>query len=218
MEYAYYILGVLLAGFVLLRLISYWTGRKSPEPARRLSAKRGGSFFFGTPGLPAEGKRRARKVRTDPHTRKVMEREIQKVPIPWGWPGHTASGADGSELQLSDSMRLFTDRLIKQKELVNGKALDPRSSRSVRALLEDRYAPVNSASMRSIEYQAVKAPLLRDPSAPIDQMDSFGTRGLKPNPKRMQNQARMKANAVRILKNGRIKSLDIKDIKLPWGW
>jgi len=217
MEYAYYILGVLLAGFILLRLISYSSGRKISEPSRRQSSTRS-SFFFGTPVMPTAGKRRARKVRTDPNTRKVVHRELQKVPIPWGWPGHTTSDADGSGLHLSDSMRSFTDRLIRQKELVNGRALDPRSSRSVRALLEDRYAPVNSASMRSIEYQAVKAPLLRDPSAPIDQMDSFGTRGLKPNPNRMQNQARMKANAAGMLRNGRIKSLDIKDIKLPWGW
>jgi len=162
--------------------------------------------------------RRAKWPGADKHTRNVVQREVRKVPVPWGWPGHTATNADGREWQLSEAMRSFTDHLVKQKELANGTSLNPRSSRSIRALLEDRYAPMNRDSMRPIKYKTVKAPLLRDPDAPVDQMDSFGTRGLKPSLSKLQYQARMKANFEKMSKKRRVKSLDIKDIKQPWGW
>jgi len=115
-------------------------------------------------------------------------------------------------------MRSFTRRLIREKELVNGSSVNPRVSSSIRALLQDRYGPTDYQLMKSIRYEKVKALLLRDPSAPIDQMDSFGMSELKPNAAKLQNQGAMKTNPGNRPKSGKLSEVDLKDIKLPWGW
>jgi hypothetical protein len=115
-------------------------------------------------------------------------------------------------------MRSFTRSLIRQKELVTGSHVNPRVSNSIRALLQDRYGPTDYQLMKSIRYEKVKAPLLRDPNAPVDQMDSFGMSELKPNKAKLQKQAAMKTNPGKPAKSGKRTEIDLKDIKLPWGW
>lgn len=199
MEYLLSILGVLVAGLLCSLTIRYGTREKQ---AKNKTFGAGSSVV----GEATSG--------VDPQTRKIREREFRKVPTPWGWPGHCRFGDDEGQPDLSRSMQLFTKRLLKQKQLVNGNSLDPRISGSIRALLEDRYAP----SAKSIEYRKVKAPRLRDPNLPHDQMDSFGTREMRPDPNKLTRPDGMKTDLRRVAKTGRVNSKDLKDIKLPWGW
>jgi hypothetical protein len=108
------------------------------------------------------------------HNQKVLERNLASVPTPWGWPGHDdAHHALGNshEDSVSESFRKWVDMLVREKQTVDDQAYQSRKNASLKALLEDRYAPGRGASTG--EYKKTKAPLLRDPSNPHDQMDNF---------------------------------------------
>lgn len=200
MEYVFYILGVLSIGLLCTLAIRYWT-RKNDIEAENLRL--------------GSSRRQGRQDGANSRARLILQREFRQVPTPWGWPGHGELNRDRARPVLSDSMQSFANRLIRQKELVDRSSPNPRISGSVRALLEDRYSPV----MKSVKYRKVKAPLLRDPSEPFDQMDDFGSRKLKPAHKKMQSQAAMRSGLEKVVPDiGRKSKTELKDIKLPWGW
>jgi hypothetical protein len=205
MEYVFYILGVLAIGLLCMLLIRYWS-RKNDREAEILRLGSSRRQRRQDDASPKEANSRARLI---------LQREFRQVPTPWGWPRHVELNRGGARPDLSDAMQSFANRLIRQKELVNRSSTNPRISNSVRALLEDRYSPV----MKSVEYRKVKAPLLRDPSEPFDQMDDFGSRKLKPARKKMQSQAEMRSGLERVVPDiGQKSKIELKDIKLPWGW
>jgi hypothetical protein len=205
MEYVFYILGVLIIGLLCMLMIRNWTGKNDieAENLRLGSSRRQGSQDGASP------------KEADSRARLILQREFRQVPTPWGWSRHVELNRNGARPVLSDSMQSFANRLIRQKELVNRSSTNPRIATSVRALLEDRYSPV----MKSVGYQKVKAPLLRDPAEPYDQMNDFGSQKLQPVTKKMQSQAAMRSGLEKVVYNkGEFPKVDLKDVKLPWGW
>jgi len=199
MENLYYIFGVIVVGLLCMLAIRLSAGSNESQSNRLRSKSR------------ASGNERSV---ADPNIRKVLKREFRKVPTPWGWPRYSQLNDSQARPDLSKAMQSFTRRLVEQKQLVNGTSVDPRVSGSIRALLEDRYA----SAAKSIEYRKVRAPLLRDPNEPYDQMDSFGTPGMKPDLKKLKRPAVLKTHSRPLVRAGRIQHMDLKDIKLPWGW
>ena len=109
----------------------------------------------------------------------------------------------------------FADKLIHEKTNVDDQEYLKKRNASVRALLEDRYG--RSARMSEIEYNKVKAPLLRDPGAPHDQMDNFPSGKAGQLAKMLKRQSRTLPGEVRpVGKDAR--RADLKNLKTPWGW
>ena len=148
----------------------------------------------------------------------VLERELLHVRTPWGWARHEERNRGENRQSFSESMRSFSDRLFRPKELVNNPKNDKRVHGSIRALLEDRYGRVSRQSAAAIEYQKVKAPRLRDPSAPHDQMDNFGTREAERVRQKLKLIKAMNAVPEAAQQNSEVRYVDLKDVKRPWGW
>ncbi len=113
-------------------------------------------------------------------------------------------------------MQSFTDRLLREKELVNSTSNHSRIRDSFRTLMEDRWGRANRHTMATVEYYKVKAPLLRDPSAPHDQMDNFGTREAERIAHKLQRVRPAKADVGLVVR--KYSPLNLKDVKQPWGW
>lgn len=144
------------------------------------------------------------------------------IPTPWGWPGHDGVPVrkNGSLLKTNgvhggqDSLHRFVDLLMSEKQTVENREYLLKKDASLRALLEDRYG--QSRKPEAISYHKVKAPLLRDPSEPIDQLDSFDS-----------NEAGAIAEQL-LTQKELVRMLDVQDsvreraylgkMKTPWGW
>jgi len=156
------------------------------------------------------------------HKHLVLERELSKVPTPWGWPGHHDSrghqphpSLDAEEVHgVSESLHRFIDRLVSEKETVESREYLLRKDESLRALVEDRYG--RASRMKQVKYQKVKAPRLRDPSLPPDQMDNF------PSGKADQVESGLKAlpGSASLYEQHaqKRKRTELKELKKPWGW
>ena len=150
----------------------------------------------------------------------VIERELQKVRTPWGWPGSELHGgepvhgaAGPAEMGAHGGLRRWVDHLISEKRTIQDESYRKRREDSLRALLEDRYGRAVKPS--EMTYRKVKPPLLRDPSLPYDQMDNFPSgrvdqiaSGLDRQPDGPRGD-----QEVRLRKTG-----SLKEIKTPWGW
>jgi hypothetical protein len=128
------------------------------------------------------------------------------------------NGGQNSQAGLTDAMLELTDRLVREKQLVETRSTNPRTSGSVRALLEDRYGRVNKDSMDTIEYYPVKRPLLRDPSQPHDQMDNFGSNEAERIRNKLKRVVAMRSNPAEASGRDELRYVEIKDVKQPWGW
>lgn len=215
MEYLLYILAVLIIGLMCIAAIRFF-GRRSESPGTDLKRR-------ATPAnRTAAGSRKA--DRQDAAARAsasaTIAREMQRTPTPWGWANHKAfNRLDDQGSGLSAAMQSITDRLLREKTLAGNGYRDSRTAESLRALLEDRYAPVNKDRMTEMEFTKVNRPLLRDPSEPHDQMDNLGTR----NAERISTKlGRVVAPGPLVKKPARLdddfRYVEVKDVKLPWGW
>lgn len=217
MDYLYYIAAVLILGVACIAAIRLFTANSKETPTLSEEAKRrampAAKFAAGNrkPERPSDTARPAAPI---------IARELQRTPTPWGWANHkTNNRPDAERTGLSAAMQSLTDRLVREKTLVNG-SRDPRADGSLRALLEDRYAPVNKEHMTEVEFTKVKRPLLRDPSEPHDQMDNFGSRDA--------GRIRTKVGPVAVVappgksatarREEDFRYIEIKDVKQPWGW
>ena len=136
------------------------------------------------------------------------------VRTPWGWPG----GPSGRpQAGMSDNMRIFTDRLVRQKQLNDAEAVSLRTNGSIRALLEDRYGRVDRG-MTQMRYEKVKRPLLRDPSEPQDQLENLGTAEAERLRRKLKLLKSMSDNDTAGSKGKDLRYVQLKDIKQPWGW
>lgn len=153
----------------------------------------------------------------------VFQRELLKVPTPWGWPGnpkvsglhHKHPGTNApAPSQDPAALHRWVDHLVTAKQTTdNGEYLRRRES-SMRALLEDRF--VSPSHMAAIDYQETKPPLLRDPSEPHDQMDNF------PSGRVSKIESKLKAQtgggALGETKIRNIVYEESPPIRTPWGW
>jgi hypothetical protein len=152
------------------------------------------------------------------HKRLSLKQRTMQVPTPWGWPHHKHNnyhqfGTPG----VANTVRVFSDALMKEKEAVKGPMEDPRLNTCIRALLEDRYGRVTHP-INEFEYRSVKAPLLRDPSEPYDQMANFGTREAEAIRNRLgqtpENKEEPSLEKTAFLSH----QVNVKELKIPWGW
>jgi len=220
-SYSYYILAILVIGLFSLVAVRVAT-RSAPRTNRRHSA-RPGSLQAGAQPAARQAIGKSRKPKKSPpagpHTRSIFARELQHIRTPWGWSRHRELNRSSDETTGgSFALRAFVNRLTRGKELARDPASDPRISGSLRALLEDRYGRVNRESMETIEYHTVKKPLLRDPNEPFDQMDDFDSREAERIRMKLKNVLSMGSEAGFTAKGERMRYVDIKDVKQPWGW
>lgn len=204
MEYISYILVIL----GILALILFWvfsSGQLQAGPAH---------------SRPVTGKT-AETPDTDKRSQPMTPQSLN-IPTPWGWPGH-----EGAQPRKSGSLRTthhghgvpnslhrFVDLMMSEKQTVENREYLLRKDASMRALLEDRFGRPSKPA--EINYHKVKGPLLRDPSEPPDQLDSFNSNEAdKVTSRLMKQQDHARTlhgqNAVR-------ERANLGEVKTPWGW
>lgn len=215
MDYAYYLLAVLF--IALLCLCSMHLAIRNGN--RALASNRNGRRKADSPPAARNGwKERSAGPRSARGGLNANAFPARMPATPWGWPNHT-SGRSVAEAGVGDRLRRAAVHLTKKRQLVGQAAPDPRRSRSIRALLEDRYGRVNADVMPAIKYHKVKPPRLRDPRAPHDQMDNFGTGEAARISARLQRHGvKGRVQAVPIMQRRKNLDLQLKNIKQPWGW
>jgi hypothetical protein len=162
--------------------------------------------------LRAKEEQRADSLKRNP----VMKRQLSRVPTPWGWPQYDENGdIKSGERDFSTSLHRLADKLIHEKKTVQDQEYLDKRNESMRALLEDRYG--RSSRMTEMKYRNVRAPVLRDPNSPYDQMDNF------PSGKADRIAAKLKSQSGS--QQGRpmpsrkdAQRTDLKNLKKPWGW
>jgi hypothetical protein len=103
----------------------------------------------------------------------ALNREMQNVPIPWGWPGHDERATENGhaspnarEVQgVSESLHRFADRLLSEKQTKESREYLLKKDASLRALLEDRYGRAYLTSQAN--NRNTQATLSRDPGKPL---------------------------------------------------
>jgi hypothetical protein len=210
-EYVYYILIILcLMTCVLLVARSPGQSRLSGDPVSLADKARKQKLKDGK--LKVKGEQRTKSLKRNP----VMKRALSRVPTPWGWPQYDDNGdIKSGERDFSTSLHRLADKLIHEKKTVQDQEYLDKRNASMRALLEDRYG--RSSRMTEMKYRNVRAPVLRDPNAPHDQMDNF------PSGKADRIAAKLKSQSGS--QQGRpmpsrkdAPRADLKNLKKPWGW
>jgi hypothetical protein len=149
-----------------------------------------------------------------------LERDLAKVPTPWGWPNYEKSSFDGGQSapvnghanSISESFHHWADRLVQEKHTVDDEEYRRKKERWIRTLLEDRYgrsatiAPAASTKQSEI------------PAVPHDPVDNFSSNRVD----------KVEARFLRKGQTGEIsyhtrplkleKQSGLKDLRMPWGW
>jgi len=216
LDYLVYIVAVLIIGVLCIVAIHLYSRNSDSPPSadQKRRAMRAPKFALGS------RKRGQQRAAARPTIPTPIAAELQHTPIPWGWANHKAFNRSGEvSAGLSSAMRSLSDRLVREKTLVSNGHPNPRAAESLRALLEDRYAPINKDRMTEIEFTKVKRPLLRDPSEPHDQMDNFGIRNAERISKKLRRVVAPEAQGkTRTKPDDDFRYVPIKNVKLPWGW
>jgi len=222
LDYIYYIL-IILGLLALLIVAVRLPGRsrlanKQMELARSADKRK-------LKHQKAQAKAESRKplLTSDGKTHHVIERELARVPAPWGWPQHGKHKGIGervhefthSDHDLSDSLHRLTDKLFDEKRTVQDAEYLQKRNASMRALLEDQYVP--KAKMSKVNYRKVKAPMLRDPGAPHDQMDNFPSGKGDQLTEELKSKSRTQTGRKK-LRGRDARRTDLKNLKTPWGW
>ena len=205
-------LAVVVLGFVLVNLSAQGrASERSQELAERAQARR-----------QREDKRDSGKSDLSPNHRIVLQRELQRVPTPWGWPGNELRRKDDANLapygldlaNSPGSMKSWIDHLIAEKRTVEDEDFRSRKQAALRSMVEDRYG--RSIQAAEMKFHKVKPPRLQDPDRPHDQMDNFPSGRAdaiagKLSPQPGEPKVGVPRQAIR-------KSRALGDIKQPWGW
>lgn len=216
MDYLYYVLAILVVGLVAIFSVRIATRSRNPDllmqyearqkAVRKLSSKRN------------KGSKNSALNDSLSAVETLQDRTIQ-TRTPWGWPGSQRE-TNQAPLGITQTVRSFADHLVREKQLVEtGGAGASARNGSIRALLEDRYGPVDRGE-RAIPYQKVKPPLLRDPSEPHDQLDNRGSADARKLRQKLQfltamtNEDQQSGSKRKI----EFRYVELKDLKQPWGW
>lgn len=213
MDYIYYILfilGVMALCLLLVRL----PGRKRLKTDKPALSERARIHQAKIKHAQRSDKRQVQ------HDHEVLKRELAKVPTPWGWPGHheavphvdTLRFIEAEEVRgFSESLHRFVDHLLREKHTVDSQEFRSKRDASLRAMVEDRYG--HPVDMRELYYRKVQPPLLRDPAAPYDQMDNFGSGKITSIKDSWSRQPSLYEQQLIHKKTTRLK-----EIRKPWGW
>lgn len=208
----FYILAVLVIGLFCLLAIRFNFRVETNQPRSRFSFLRRLRSNDSVTSDPAS-------IRSGKDMKPALDRVLMHVRTPWGWPGHQEQNRVGESAEgMSPRLRSFSERLVREKMLASSPSSNPRVSNSIRALLEDRYGRVNRQSMAEMEYQKVKAPRLRDPREPHDQMDNFGTKEAERIRQKLKLLTAMNGVPVVEEEKKALRYVELKDVKRPWGW
>jgi hypothetical protein len=225
-DYLVYILAILVVGLITTAVVRFATRSKNPDLLLQYEARKKAAREQAREKSSRKSKINAVDANGNSVTavKSLRQRHYEKHPhnrTPWGWPG--AAKDPAAPQGISQAVRSFTDRMVRGKQLVqsNGSA----NHGSIRALLEDRYAPVDRG-MAEIQYQKVKRPLLRDPSEQHDQLDNLGGAEARQLRRKLQLLASMdtevnaagEARGSNKSKKPEFRYVELKDIKQPWGW
>jgi len=214
-DYIYYILAILVIGLVAILAVRIGTRSHNPDLLMQYEARQKAVRM-----LASKKKKAIKNTPSDdkPSTVDSLGARNIHVRTPWGWPGSQRQ-ADPAPHRISETVRSFTDHLIREKQLVESGGLAGSKSSSIRALLEDRYGPVDRGE-RAIPYQKVKPPLLRDPSEPHDQLDNRGSADARKLRQKLQFLSAMNKEDQQSGSKRKIefRYVELKDLKQPWGW
>ncbi|MEE4217317.1 MAG: hypothetical protein V2I48_06895 [Xanthomonadales bacterium] len=212
MEYIFYFAAILVAVVLCIYKIAS-LGRAERLKQSQRSIRKANRL---------SGKNRAKSAPGELRkTDEIRQRELLKVPTPWGWPGNPSpthfihAGKPASQPgEDPATLHRWVDNLVSPKQTKSDEAYLRRRESSMRALLEDRF--VSPKKMTEIEYRETKPPLLRDPSETHDQMDNFPAgridrieSGLKGSPQAETESSR------------KIKTIVYEEtpaLRSPWGW
>jgi hypothetical protein len=154
----------------------------------------------------------------------ILNRELSKVPTPWGWPRHETIAGEGSQSKVSnghahsfsDSFQRWAGKLVHEKHTVDDAEYKRKKEENMRALLEDRYG--RSGKTTTMPYEKVKGPLLRDPASPHDQMDNFPSGRVNKIAGQLKQQSQHGGASNKAVKSRLMTRSGLKDMKMPWGW
>lgn len=221
MDYLYYFLAVLVFGLLCFFVARFTTRSKNPDlltQARIKTARRQSAVQTKAISWRGGGKI-AGPEKTVVSSPQEWVHDKTHYRTPWGWP--SVDRQNGS-VGVSESVRKFTHRLVNAKQ-VHQPGASHSGNGSIRALLEDRYGPVNRG-MTEVPYQKVKAPLLRDPSEQHDQLDNLGTAESRRLRQKLQFLSAMNTvkdesgSEAKGPKKVEFRYVELKDLKQPWGW
>ena len=210
----YSVIGVAIVvlGFVLAGLsASDRQSERSQELAERARARR-----------RRKGEGDSGKADPLPNHKVVLQRELQHVPKPWGWPGSELQRKEEANRALQGlatagslgSMKRWIDHLIAEKRTIEDADFLSRKQAALRSMVEDRFGQASQAT--EMKFQKVKPPRLRDPERPHDQMDNFPSGRAEAIVSNLSRQPG-ELNAGIPGQPAR-KSTALGDIKQPWGW
>ncbi len=207
MEYISYILVIL----GILALVLFWVFSSGRVQLNAKTKKRS------QPGSSVASKKQEQSK-----VKQLNASHSLNIPTPWGWPGHEGVPLRKSGRSLvtrnahgtQDSLHRLVDLMMSEKQTVESREYLLKKDASMRALLEDRFGP--SGKSEPIKYHKVKAPLLRDPSEPFDQMDSFDSNKAREIADRLLTQEEL---AKMLDGQGSFRErADLGKMKKPWGW
>lgn len=212
MEYIFYFAAILVAVILCIyEIASLGKADRLKKSQRVIGRNSSLSENDGEKGSPDQLKK----------TDEIRQRELLKVPTPWGWPGnssqthfiHSARQTPDPGEDLA-TLHRWVDQLVSPKQTKSDEAYLRRRESSMRALLEDRF--VSPKKMTKMEYRETKPPLLRDPSEAHDQMDNF------PSGRIEKIEANLKTSSQARTKSSRkIKTIVYEEpppLRSPWGW
>jgi hypothetical protein len=154
---------------------------------------------------------------------RMLNRELRNIPTPWGWPGSevrignglNGSGNGQSMNGMGGPLQQWLDRMISDKRTIDDGEYLSRRDASLRAMIEDRFGRSANRPTEMV-YQPVRAPLLRDPSRPYDQMDNFPSGRTDRIVAKLQRQP---GTSAQVRKTAQARAnVPLRDIKTPWGW
>jgi hypothetical protein len=188
MEYVSYILitmGILVVCFLLMR-----------PPAMPL--KKESRATVAQKPAAADPAREAEKAK------RIFQYNLQRIPTPWGWPGHDDSVTNRGQRPLnaeevhgvSESLHHFVGRIFSEKHTVDDREYLLRRNANLRLLVEDRYG--RASTLKKQPGRQAKAPRHAGTSNLHDQMDNVNDENLNKIVSRIKKQP--------------------KELRTPWGW
>jgi hypothetical protein len=147
--------------------------------------------------------------------KEVIQRELQRTPVPWGWPGSDLRQHIPLDAVLDGgpgTLQRWIDQLVREKRTVDSTEYLRRRRASMRALLEDRFGRPVEPTL--VQYEKVAPPRLRDPAEPYDQQDNF------PSGRTRQIVSKLSAQpgSTNPKQLGIRPSVPLSEIRKPWGW
>lgn len=209
-EYAYYLLAVLVIG--LSCLVAARVATRSRDRVLR-------DYHRHREQASRQLRNAHRKAAGRVNGVKPSDRRTMPAAIPWGWRGSSRRALKGRDRGWGGTLRGFARQLLRKKQLAVPAASDPRHSQSIRALLEDRYGRIRRDTMTEIAYRKVKVPRFHDVDELPDQLSDMSTSAKAPVRRKLQ-QLRPVGSTSGPRRAGQAEARvnGLKDIKLPWGW